>query len=111
MLMENGGDVILCGGAPPDTLAFCLGVLHTAFHARPYHRQLQLAEHASHLEKCFAHRVGLPVPAVDGDASHNDQPQMLGAYYLYQFAQLLCASAQSADVNVNENLSQVLTNI
>ena len=86
VLMENSRNVILGGGPPPNTPAFCFGVLYTAFHTRPYHCQLQLAEHASHLKKCFAHGVCLSVPAVDGDASHNHQPQMLGAYYLYQFA-------------------------
>lgn len=91
--MENGGDIIFGGRPPSDTLAFCLGDLHSAFHARSYHRQFQLTKHTSHLEKCFAHWVGLSVPAINGDASHNDQPQMLGAYYLNKFAQLLCASA------------------
>lgn len=73
------------------------GVLHAAFDARPYHRQFRLRKYANRLKERLTHGVGLPVPAVDGDASHDDQPQMPFAYNFYQFAQLLCASGKSAD--------------
>ena len=61
-----------------------------ALHTHPYHRQLQLRKHAGHLKKCFAHWVCLSVPAVDGDVSNDNQPQML--------ARMISISSQSCCV-------------
>jgi hypothetical protein len=49
------------------------------------------------LEKRFTHRVCLPVPAVNRDASNNHKAQALLPDDIYYLAQLLRASAQSAD--------------
>lgn len=90
--------IVLCGWPSANPLALALGVLHPTFHPGAYHRQLQLTEHPCHLQECFAHWVGLSASAINGDAPHNDQSQMLFANYINNFTELLCASGQSADL-------------
>ena len=105
MLIEHSRDIILGGGPSADMFALRLGVFHPAFHPCANHRQFQLTENASHLEKRFAHRVCLSVPAINRDAPHNHQPQALFADGVDNLTQLLCASAQSADLQGDDGVA------
>ena len=79
MPKEYGGNIVFRRGATSDLLALGFCVRHARFDAGANHGEFQLAEHASHLQKRFAHRVGLTVAAVDGDGAYNLQAEPLFA--------------------------------
>lgn len=86
---EYGGDVVFRRGAAPDQLAFGFCVRHAGFDAGANHGKLQLAEHASHLQKRFAHWVGLTVVTVDGNGADDLQAEALFADNIDDLAELL----------------------
>ena len=104
MLVEHSGNIILCCLRSANFSSASSRIRHSRFYPSPNHRQFQLTEHASHLKERFAHRICLPVPAINRDASHNNQPQSLVPDDVYDLVQLLCASAQSADFHRDNSI-------
>lgn len=84
--------VLDCYLRPPDLPPFGSGIGNARTDSCPNHGKLQLAEHARHLQECLAHGVGLTASAVKGNASNDDQPQVLGSDDFDDFTELLCAS-------------------
>ena len=104
MLVKHSRNVILGGWLAPNLLALGSGILHATAHPCPNHRQFQLAEHTSHLKESLTHGVCLAFSTINGDAPHNDQAQMLLPDDVNDFAQLLCASGQSADLQGDDGV-------
>ena len=80
---------MLCDSRSPDLLALGFCVRHAGFDAGANHGKFQLAEHARHLQKRFAHWVGLTVVTVDGDGAYNLQTEALFADNADNLAELL----------------------
>lgn len=89
---EYGGDVLFRRGAAPDLLALGFRVRHAGFDAGANHGKFQLAEYTRHLQKRFAHWVGLTVVTVDGDGAYNLQAEPLFADNVDDLAELLCGA-------------------
>ena len=96
MLVKHCRNAFSCALRPANLLSFCLCILHPAAYPRPDHRKLQLSKHTAHLNKRLTHRINLTFAAIDCDAAHNDQSQMLFLHRLQYFAKLLRATAETA---------------
>ena len=105
MLIEDGGNIVLCRGSSADLLPFALGVRHAGLHSCPDDGQLQFRKHRAHLYKGLTHRVYIPVPAVYGNAAEDFQTQMLRLDDVDDFAELLGASAQTRDFAAYEGVA------
>ena len=104
---ESGGDVLFAHLRPPDLPPLGSGIFHARPHSCSYHRQFQLTEHTRHLEKCFAHGVGLSVPAIQSDGANDDQPQVLLPHNLNDFTELLCASGKAGHFQHNDGVARL----
>lgn len=89
---EYGGDVLFRRGAAPDLLALGFCVRHAGFDTGANHGKFQLAEYTRHLQKRFAHRVGLTVVTVDGNGADDLQAEALFADNVDDLAELLCGA-------------------
>ena len=83
---------MLCNSRSSNLLALGFCVRHAGFDAGANHGEFQLAEHARHLQKRFAHRVGLTVVTVDGNGAYNLQAEPLFADNVDDLAELLCGA-------------------
>ena len=105
MLVEHRGDILFCGGLSTDFYAFGFRVLHAAFYARSYHLKLQFGEHSCHLHERFTHGINFAVTAINRNAAHDDQAQMLFADDFDDLTELLCGSGKTADFQRDERVA------
>ena len=105
MLVKHSRNVIIGCGSASNLLPFCFGVLHAASHSRPDDCQLKLCEDRAHLDERLAHGVYLPVPAVNRDTAHDDEPEFLALDDLHNLTELLCASGQAADLKRDDGVT------
>ena len=95
MLVEYRRNVILCRVRSADLLSFALGIRHAGLHSGPDDGEFQFSEDRTHLNEGLAHRLDVPVPAINSDASEDFQTQMLGLDDVDDFAELLRRTAQT----------------
>ena len=89
MSEEYDRDILFRRWATSDLLALCFRICHAGFHTCANHSKLKLAEYTRHLQKRFAHWVGLTVVTVDGDGAYNLQTEPLFADNVDNLAELL----------------------
>ena len=97
MLVEDRRDIVFRGRAASDFDAFLFGIPHTTAYSGPDDGKLKLRENSTHLDEGLAHGIDVPVPAVNGDTAHNDQPELLSLDDLHDLAKLLRGSGKAAD--------------
>ena len=107
MPKEYGGNIVFRRGTTADLLALGFCVRHARFDAGANHGELQLAEHACHLQKRFAHWVGLTVVTVDGDGAYNLQAEALFADNVDNLAELLRGARQAADLQRDDCVASI----
>lgn len=107
MPKEYGGNIVFRRRTTPDLLTLGLCVRHAGFDAGANHGELQLAEHASHLQKRLAHWVGLTVVTVDGDGAYNLQTEPLFADNVDDLAELLRGARQAADLQRDDCVASI----
>ena len=107
MLVEDCRDAVLRGMGSAYLFAFALGVCHPGLYSGPDDGKFQFGKHCAHLNECLAHRLDVPVPAINRDAAEDFQTQMLRLDDVDDFAELLCASAQTRDFTAYDGISRL----
>ena len=92
MAVKYSRYILLCDSRSPDLLALGFCVRHAGFDTGANHGKFQLAEYTRHLQKRFAHRVGLTVVTVDGNGADDLQAEALFADNVDDLAELLCGA-------------------
>ena len=93
MAEEHGGNIVCGCLRSADLGSLGLGICHPRSDTLPDDTQLQFGKHPGHLDKSICHRVDLTIGAINGNAPHNHQPQMLR---LDNFDDLINAATEAA---------------
>lgn len=74
MLIKDRRNIVLRRRLASHLNSLALRIPYARANPRTDHLKLKLGEDASHLHECLRHGINLPVPAIDGDTVHDDQP-------------------------------------
>ena len=107
MLVENCGNVVLGGGSAADGTALGLCVCHAAFHSCSNDGQLQFRKDGAHLDEGLAHGIDFAVAAVHCNGANNHQPKPLLLDGVHDFAKLLGAARQAADLQGEDGIALI----
>ena len=107
MAEEHGGNIVCGCLRSADLGSLGLGICHPRSDTLPDDTQLQFGKHPGHLDKSICHRVDLTIGAINGNAPHNHQPQMLRLDNFDDLTQLLCASGEAGDFQSNDRVPRL----
>lgn len=95
VLVEDCGNVILCGLRSADLAVLLLCIPNSAADSGSDDGKLQLCKHSRHLNEGLAHGINVAFSAVDHNAAYNLQPHVLALDDVHNLTELLGAAAQS----------------
>lgn len=105
MLIEDCRDIIFRRGLASNLDAFELRIVYAGFYSSPNHLQFKFGEDASHFEERRGHRIDFPAPAIDGNASDDDQSKFLLLDRVDDLAKLLRGTAETGSFKCDDGIS------